>query len=1016
MGLPDQDLIMFNNDRSDQTYMKAKMKKFENGEHCVCGEIISKTNAKTKRKCTSNEALKNHAIFPTFSAIIEPKYDLFMSHWALLVEIHSIEKQKGLPICIIGFTPQKEFTTVMINQIYSFIGDNTFNWSDLKMGHTLALLYAQLEPSTKNVSVMVPNSCIILKESIFDLQEHAKKLLNDADFISRKEVNECFGCQQKCNDIKRCSGCKLAKYCSLECQQKDWQLCHKKLCSQAEVLLRLASLPRNQDIKGVFSFKLGESSSLPPYIYKSDMVQQALNGALIFEQGVVKKIIEKPKSNTQCSLCEKKNQEAYLANGLGLTKTNCCDHWICDDDHTYKLNSYLENSCYRNHSKQTICGIHYKSGHKGLWKSCKECKNDIKKTIYDDQSTNKYNFDKLTKIQKDEIWCRNCGFASYNLSDFSGSTPCCAIDDNYFCKKPACKRKGGFDQDNNSFQRKEINPFAKENEQRMVSLARSGINASFPFGFEEEAPVDDVDELTKQAEKMLKKGRFSPALRCLSLAIDKIILQNPLNKMEKINRIKLAKLYVSRAQCYLQMAYKWDKMRYANLASDDCMFLLNDKNLEKDLIAEGELVRSLHEVSAKSKLFIEQRKSREHPQAPSAPPTQTEAKQKQAPNIVQPPPNNNNNSRQNNGSNNQRRRNRRYRNSRRIYEDTPSTDEKETFNLEENDDSPMIVQTCAIMFESHLAINALSVDDQCPICYMQWCNFVHPSISVVLPCSHACCASCLLRFHEAYTNQEKDDEIPLEDKPKFCCVLCRKKLSPDLMQEVARTVVDQKLIPSFNEFAKKLPFSKEEFEDLIVSLLLGKFSFDISKVEGALFNMIGLVERESHEQLNFEQKQEYYATARAPVMKFQEEYSKLRQKLFMINDTDSVEWRTQKKELQDLQKKLTDARKNAASDIFERMNSRANMGAIIEAEDGTESGLVHVDLHGLHVNEAKERVNEFVAPILPALKRMIIITGHGVHNQTGSSVLKDNMKQYFSETLKLRCEDTKNKGALIVYA
>ena len=139
--------------------------------------------------------------------------------------------------------------------------------------------------------------------------------------------------------------------------------------------------------------------------------------------------------------------------------------------------------------------------------------------------------------------------------------------------------------------------------------------------------------------------------------------------------------------------------------------------------------------------------------------------------------------------------------------------------------------------------------------------------------------------------------------------------------------------------------------------------------------MVGLIGRDSNEQLNHEQKQEYYELARAPVAKLHEEYSILRKKLFAINDTDSDEWRTQKKELQDLQKKLSGARKNAANDIYERMNSSGNMGIVIEEVDGQEKGLVHVDLHGLHCNEAKERVNEYILPILPVLKKIIVITG-----------------------------------------
>ena len=65
-------------------------------------------------------------------------------------------------------------------------------------------------------------------------------------------------------------------------------------------------------------------------------------------------------------LCKKTNQEAYISNGLGLAKTNCCQNWICNDEHTYKLCDFTLNSCMRNHAKYTICGYHA-----GDWKTLK---------------------------------------------------------------------------------------------------------------------------------------------------------------------------------------------------------------------------------------------------------------------------------------------------------------------------------------------------------------------------------------------------------------------------------------------------------------------------------------------------------------------------------------------------------------------------------------------------------------------------------------------------------------------
>ena len=42
-------------------------------------------------------------------------------------------------------------------------------------------------------------------------------------------------------------------------------------------------------------------------------------------------------------------ENRFIVNDEGLTKTDCCQKWICDDTHVYKLGSYLANSCYREH-------------------------------------------------------------------------------------------------------------------------------------------------------------------------------------------------------------------------------------------------------------------------------------------------------------------------------------------------------------------------------------------------------------------------------------------------------------------------------------------------------------------------------------------------------------------------------------------------------------------------------------------------------------------------------------------
>ena len=93
-----------------------------------------------------------------------------------------------------------------------------------------------------------------------------------------------------------------------------------------------------------------------------------------------------PKEKPRCGLCGKAKK---------LSKTECCDQWICDDEENYVLFSYARNSCSRNHRRYTLCGFHFNEGHKGSWLDCKRCRKDIETEMYVYYGTNDFNFEKL---------------------------------------------------------------------------------------------------------------------------------------------------------------------------------------------------------------------------------------------------------------------------------------------------------------------------------------------------------------------------------------------------------------------------------------------------------------------------------------------------------------------------------------------------------------------------------------------------------------------------------------------
>lgn len=103
-----------------------------------------------------------------------------------------------------------------------------------------------------------------------------------------------------------------------------------------------------------------------------------------------------------CGLCGNTNTN-------DLTLTECCNQWICDDEHTYVMFSYERNSCHRNHDRYTLCGSHYHEGHSGHWQNCEKCRNYVKTEMYVYFGTNEYNFEKLRNIPSYEpTHCTRC--------------------------------------------------------------------------------------------------------------------------------------------------------------------------------------------------------------------------------------------------------------------------------------------------------------------------------------------------------------------------------------------------------------------------------------------------------------------------------------------------------------------------------------------------------------------------------------------------------------------------------
>lgn len=121
------------------------------------------------------------------------------------------------------------------------------------------------------------------------------------------------------------------------------------------------------------------------------------------KSGTLKKKSKKKNSfdSPRCGLCGKTEK---------LTKTECCGHWICDDEDKYVLFSYARDSCHRNHRRYTLCGYHNNENHDGNdWLTCRKCRESVEMEMYVWYGTNEYNFEKLKDIPAYEpTKCSNC--------------------------------------------------------------------------------------------------------------------------------------------------------------------------------------------------------------------------------------------------------------------------------------------------------------------------------------------------------------------------------------------------------------------------------------------------------------------------------------------------------------------------------------------------------------------------------------------------------------------------------
>lgn len=198
------------------------------------------------------EAFPSFLHLPDFNELPRSHYEMHdetigflpSRHWCFVAEI--IEDQSDLRPRVFVRTRFGEKTLVSFHPECDVEPPQTFKIKDLKVGRTIAIMYAQrkhmLDGST-GIRCERLNHVFVFKASM-------NTVLRQARFIRSAITSRrrCFfaDCVEIPDSLLKCGRCKLALYCGKEHQQLAWPESHKGLCSQMRVLKALLELDMNE--------------------------------------------------------------------------------------------------------------------------------------------------------------------------------------------------------------------------------------------------------------------------------------------------------------------------------------------------------------------------------------------------------------------------------------------------------------------------------------------------------------------------------------------------------------------------------------------------------------------------------------------------------------------------------------------------------------------------------------------------------------------------------------------------
>ena len=175
-----------------------------------------------------------------YAAAKEGNYYSPIRHWAIVGQIKSFPSIHPA----LRFRPRVQLVTRYgeVVPTHFYLEDSTtpsfFDRKHLIEGNTMIILYPKRHQFRDfTVGIRQENANTVM---IFPVSHEV--LTQEYDLLIDQNPVCCFNCRQRFEQLKRCSRCQLAHYCSQDCQVDHWKTSHKKLCRHMPKISALTKL------------------------------------------------------------------------------------------------------------------------------------------------------------------------------------------------------------------------------------------------------------------------------------------------------------------------------------------------------------------------------------------------------------------------------------------------------------------------------------------------------------------------------------------------------------------------------------------------------------------------------------------------------------------------------------------------------------------------------------------------------------------------------------------------------